>query len=145
MWRCARRVAVGLARGGTLRSVRRNEWYMRRWYGAREREYIQNLVAEKRCVLFMKGTPDNPMCGFSKAVCSILDVAGADFTAVDVLEDDGIRNEIKEFSDWPTIPQLYLSGEFVGGCDIIIDHYNKGELKEMLAKAGAMPSADNKD
>jgi monothiol glutaredoxin len=80
----------------------------------------------------MKGTPDAPQCGFSMAVSNILKVSKVDFTGVDVLADQNLREGIKVFSDWPTIPQLYVKGEFIGGCDIVKEMYESGELKELL-------------
>ena len=80
----------------------------------------------------MKGTPDAPQCGFSMAVSNILKILEVNFKGVNVLENEELRNGIKEFSDWPTIPQLYVKKEFVGGCDIIKEMYEKGELKELL-------------
>ena len=87
-------------------------------------------------VLFMKGTPVFPQCGFSAAVVGVLSHMGVQFKGVNVLDDDAIRQGIKDFSDWPTIPQLYVKGEFVGGCDIIREMYETGELLEMLNTHG---------
>jgi len=100
--------------------------------------FIATTVQEHPVVLFMKGTPDQPRCGFSSTVVQILDHLGVDFVGVDVLQDEGLRNEIKAFSDWPTIPQLYVKGEFVGGCDIVKEMFQAGELKSLVegAKAG---------
>ena len=80
----------------------------------------------------MKGTPDTPQCGFSMAVSNILKHLGVEFKGVNVLEDQNLRQGIKDFSDWPTIPQLYVKGEFIGGCDIVKDMFEKGELKKVL-------------
>lgn len=85
-------------------------------------------------VLFMKGVPDFPQCGFSSQVSQILRHLGVAFEGVNVLEDEDIRQGIKTFSDWPTIPQLYIKGEFIGGCDIIAEMFQSGELEEMLAE-----------
>ena len=87
-------------------------------------------------VLFMKGTPIFPQCGFSAAVVGVLSHVGVQFKGVNVLDDDEIRQGIKDFSDWPTIPQLYVKGEFVGGCDIIREMYETGELLEMFSTHG---------
>ena len=87
-------------------------------------------------VLFMKGTPVFPQCGFSAAVVGVLSHVGVQFKGVNVLDDDEIRQGIKDFSDWPTIPQLYVKGEFVGGCDIIREMYETGELLEMFSTHG---------
>jgi monothiol glutaredoxin len=101
------------------------------------RAFIADTVQEHPVVLFMKGTPDQPRCGFSSTVVQILDHLGVDFVGVDVLQDEGLRNEIKAFSDWPTIPQLYVKGEFVGGCDIVKEMFQAGELKALLDDTGA--------
>jgi len=96
------------------------------------RERIQDTIASNDVVLFMKGTPQAPRCGFSATVIQILDSLGAKYATVDVLNDPTIREGIKEFSDWPTIPQLYVKKEFVGGCDIVKELYGSGELEEKL-------------
>jgi monothiol glutaredoxin len=93
-------------------------------------------IASGDVVLFMKGTPVFPQCGFSAAVVQILSTLGVKFKAVDVLKDADIRQGIKEFSNWPTIPQLYVMGEFVGGCDIVREMFESGELKTYLAAKG---------
>jgi monothiol glutaredoxin len=98
-------------------------------------DLIRKQVTDNRVVLYMKGTPDAPQCGFSAAVVQILEACGADEVAtVDVLADPDIRQGIKEFSNWPTIPQLYVNGEFVGGADILREMYQKGELQKLLGK-----------
>jgi len=99
-------------------------------------ERIQSEIDENSVVLFMKGTPMFPQCGFSAAVVQALSVMGVKFKGVDVLEDMDIRDEIKEFSSWPTIPQLYVKGEFVGGCDIVREMYEAGELQQMFTEKG---------
>jgi len=96
-------------------------------------ERIKQTVESDDVVLFMKGTPDFPQCGFSGRAIQILRACGTQFASVDVLSDDGIRQGIKEYSNWPTIPQLYIKGEFVGGSDIILDMYDKGELQKKLS------------
>jgi monothiol glutaredoxin len=101
-------------------------------------EFIGKTVAEHSVVLFMKGTPDQPGCGFSAIVVQILDHLGVDFTGVNVLQSDELRQGIKSFSDWPTIPQLYVKGEFVGGSDIVREMFQTGELKSFLAEQGAL-------
>ena len=93
---------------------------------------IQNHIDTNDVCLFMKGTPDQPQCGFSMTVSNILKHLKVNFKGVNVLESDEMRKGIKEFTDWPTIPQLYIKGEFVGGCDIIKEMFEKGELKELL-------------
>ncbi|HVU03911.1 MAG TPA: Grx4 family monothiol glutaredoxin [Polyangiaceae bacterium] len=98
------------------------------------RDRIQKVIDENEVVLFMKGTPETPRCGFSATVVQILGNVGAEFASVDVLSDPAIREGIKEFSDWPTIPQLYVRKEFVGGCDIVKEMFGSGELEEKLGK-----------
>ncbi len=100
------------------------------------RERIEKLISEHPVVLFMKGTPQFPQCGFSGQVVQILDYLGASIHGVNVLEDDEIRRGVKEFANWPTIPQLYVKGEFVGGCDITREMFQSGELAAMLTEAG---------
>ena len=95
-------------------------------------DFIGRTVAEQPVVLFMKGVPDQPRCGFSSVVVQILDHLGVDFVGVDVLQSDELRDGIKTFSDWPTIPQLYVKGEFVGGSDIMMEMFESGELQQML-------------
>ena len=91
---------------------------------------IQNFVKENEVCLFMKGTPEVPQCGFSLAVSNVLKHLNVNFKGINVLEDPEIREGIKSYSDWPTIPQLYIKGEFIGGCDIIKEMFEKGELKK---------------
>ena len=98
---------------------------------------ISDIVQSNDVVLFMKGTPLFPQCGFSSRAIAILDHCGAKYETVDVLQDMEIRQGIKSFSDWPTIPQLYVGGEFVGGSDIMMEMYEAGELQQMLAEKGA--------
>ena len=93
---------------------------------------IKNIIESKSIVLFMKGTPDAPQCGFSMAVSNILKHLKVSFEGVNVLENNEIRQGIKDYTDWPTIPQLYVKGEFVGGCDIVKEMFEKGELKKLL-------------
>jgi monothiol glutaredoxin len=99
-------------------------------------ERIKKLIADNPVVLFMKGTPQFPQCGFSGQVVQILDYLGAPIVGVNVLEDAEIRQGIKEFVNWPTIPQLYVKGEFVGGCDIAREMFQSGELAALLTEAG---------
>ena len=93
---------------------------------------IKNIIESNSIVLFMKGTPDAPQCGFSMAVSNILKHLKVSFEGVNVLESNEIRQGIKDYTDWPTIPQLYIKGEFVGGCDIVKEMFEKGELKKLL-------------
>jgi len=96
-------------------------------------QQIDKVVKENNVVLFMKGTPDFPQCGFSQRVTAILNEYGVPYAAVNVLLSDAIRQGIKDYSDWPTIPQLYVKAEFIGGCDIVSEMHASGELKELLA------------
>ena len=97
---------------------------------------IEKLIGENDVCLFMKGTPDTPQCGFSMAVSNVLKHLNINFKGINVLEDENLRQGIKEFSDWPTIPQLYVKKEFIGGCDIIKEMYESGELKKVLDSKG---------
>ena len=97
---------------------------------------IQNHIDANEVCLFMKGTPDAPQCGFSMAVSNMLKILEVDFKGINVLEDQNLREGIKTFSDWPTIPQLYIKKEFVGGCDIVKEMYENGELKKVLEDKG---------
>ena len=96
------------------------------------KEKIKNLINDNQICLFMKGTPDAPRCGFSMAVSNVLKHLNVDFKGINVLEDQNLRQGIKDFSDWPTIPQLYVKQEFIGGCDIVKEMFEKGELKKLL-------------
>ena len=100
------------------------------------KKIIQNHIDNNDVCLFMKGTPDAPQCGFSMAVTNLLKILEVNFKSVNVLEDQSIREGIKIFSDWPTIPQLYVKKEFVGGCDIIKEMYENGELKKKFDDKG---------
>jgi len=100
--------------------------------------FIAKTLEENPVVLFMKGVPEQPQCGFSAVVVQILDHLGVDFVGVNVLQDDALRQGIKEFTDWPTIPQLYVKGEFVGGADIVREMFSTGELKPFLAEQGVI-------
>lgn len=102
---------------------------------------IDTMVASNDVVLFMKGTPLFPQCGFSSKAVAILEHLGVGFDSVDVLQDMEVRQGIKEFSDWPTIPQLYVKGEFVGGSDIMMEMYEAGELGELMAEKKVAPAA----
>jgi monothiol glutaredoxin len=99
-------------------------------------ERIKQDITDNQVVLFMKGTPVFPQCGFSAAVVQILTHLGVKFKGIDVLADPSIRQGIKDFSSWPTIPQLYVKGEFVGGCDIIREMFEAGELQDFLREQG---------
>ena len=97
---------------------------------------IQGHIDTNEVCLFMKGTPDAPQCGFSMAVLNMLKILEVKYQGINVLESQALREGIKEFSDWPTIPQVYIKGEFVGGCDIVKEMYENGELKKVLEDKG---------
>ena len=105
-------------------------------------QQIEHTIGANDVVVFMKGTPSFPQCGFSAAVVQILNHLGVDFKGVDVLSDPGLRNGIKEFTQWPTIPQLYVKGEFIGGCDIIREMFSSGELVETFQAKGVAVSVE---
>ena len=100
------------------------------------KKVIQDHIDNNEVCLFMKGTPDAPQCGFSMAVSNMLKILNVNFQGINVLEDQSIREGIKTFSDWPTIPQLYIKKEFIGGCDIVKEMYESGELKTLLDNKG---------
>lgn len=106
-------------------------------------EFIGKNVATYPVMLFVKGTPESPMCGFSKGVMDVFNYLGVAFKTVDVLSDPMIRDGIKKFTDWPTIPQVFIRGEFVGGFDIVRDLFETGELEKKLLSAGVLPSKEN--
>ena len=99
--------------------------------------FLDSAVKDHDVVLFMKGTPDSPRCGFSGLAVQILDHIGVAFVGVDVLQSEALREGIKNYSDWPTIPQLYVKGEFVGGADIMMEMYENGELQQVLSPSAA--------
>ena len=104
-------------------------------------EAIKKTVTENDVVLYMKGTPVFPQCGFSSTVVQILDYVGAEYASVNVLEDPGIRQGIKDYNNWPTIPQIFVKGEFIGGCDIVKEMFETGELRTMLTDKGIKTNA----
>jgi monothiol glutaredoxin len=114
------------------------------------RDFIQNAIGENEVMLFMKGTPHEPACGFSARTSAALNTLGVQYAALDILPDPRIRQELSELSGWPTIPQLFVKGELVGGCDIVTEMYENGELAELLGveqptdngEAEAPPAAD---
>lgn len=118
-----------------------------RWISTEIKNAIDEAVSSSPVVLFMKGTPEFPQCGFSRATIQTLGQQGVDpekFAAYNVLEDDDLRLGIKEYSEWPTIPQLYVNGEFVGGCDIVMQMAKSGELAELLEESNALiPEEDD--
>jgi monothiol glutaredoxin len=104
-------------------------------------ERIKARIGSGPVVLFMKGTPDFPQCGFSAQTVAALRACGARFESVDIFEDPELREALKQYSSWPTYPQLYVNGELVGGCDIALEMYRNGELKKLLEEAGAVTAA----
>jgi monothiol glutaredoxin len=102
------------------------------------RAFIEQTLTNHSVVLFMKGVPDSPKCGFSSVVVQILDHLGVDFVGVDVLQDQALRDGVKTFTDWPTIPQLYVKSEFIGGADIVREMFGSGELKTLLTEQGVL-------
>jgi len=103
--------------------------------------WIDGQVKSTDVVLFMKGTPDQPMCGFSGRLVQILDYVGVPYQGINVLESEALRQGIKDYSSWPTIPQLFVKGEFVGGCDIVTEMFQSGELKQLFAEKGVVQPA----
>ena len=103
------------------------------------RDAIQDAIADHEVILFMKGTPERPMCGFSARTSAALEALGAEYAAVDILPDPRIRQELSAISNWPTIPQLFVKGELLGGCDIVTEMYESGELAQAL---GVEPASD---
>jgi len=103
---------------------------------------IDNAVKGNDVLLFMKGTPTFPQCGFSSVVVQVLDYLGVEYQAVNVLDDQGVREGFKAYSNWPTIPQLYVKGEFVGGCDIVKEMFEQGELRPMFEDKGVALAAE---
>jgi monothiol glutaredoxin len=104
-------------------------------------DWIDNQVKSTDVVLFMKGTPDQPMCGFSGRLVQILDYVGVPYSGINVLESEALRQGIKDYSNWPTIPQLFVKGEFIGGCDIVTEMFQSGELKQLFAEKGVVQPA----
>ncbi len=104
-------------------------------------DHIKNTVEGNDVVLYMKGTPVFPQCGFSSMAVKILEITGVDFKAENVLEDMAVREGIKEYAQWPTIPQLYVKGEFIGGSDIMREMFESGELKALMREKGVLPDA----
>src|SRR5919198_516941 len=126
----------GSARDGQARALPQKETEMS------IEQFIENEVKSNDVVLFMKGTPQFPMCGFSGQVVQILDYIGVPYKGLNVLESDELRNGIKAYSNWPTIPQLYVKGEFVGGCDIVREMFQAGELQTFLKDKGVAAKAE---
>lgn len=105
------------------------------------KDFIENEVKTNDVVVFMKGTPDFPQCGFSGQVVQILDYVGVEYKGINVLADDDLRQGIKDYSDWPTVPQLYIKGEFLGGCDIVREMFQAEELQTHLSEKGIATKA----
>ena len=103
--------------------------------------WIGEQVKSNDVVLFMKGTPEQPMCGFSGRLVQILDYVGVPYVGINVLESEALRQGIKDYANWPTIPQLYVKGEFVGGCDIVTEMFQSGELKQLFSEKGIVQPA----
>jgi monothiol glutaredoxin len=99
------------------------------------KERIKQQIGSDKIVLYMKGTPQAPMCGFSAQAVRLLNATGAKFSSFDILSDPEVRQGLKEYSNWPTFPQLYVNGELIGGCDIMTDMYQSGELQQLIAQA----------
>jgi len=140
-----RGVALATRPSAILNSQLRNAQFVqqRRLLSDDSRKKIDAAVKANPVVVFMKGTPSTPQCGFSRAVAQILDVQGVPkdkLKTYNVLEDQELREGIKEYSSWPTIPQVYLGGEFVGGCDIMLQMHQSGELAQLLADKDVLPS-----
>ncbi|KAK8795626.1 hypothetical protein WA158_000283 [Blastocystis sp. Blastoise] len=115
----------------------------RRQYDPKEvKEFINKIVTENPVMLFMKGTPSNPMCGFSYKAVQILKTLGSDFASANILTSEAVKDGLKEVSHWQTYPQLFIKGEFVGGCDIMMQLYESGELKKMLEEAGSISNEE---
>ncbi|KAI1165631.1 glutaredoxin [Nemania serpens] len=140
-----RQAARPVARQALLRPTPFLTAFQQRLLSDHTKDAIEKAVGSAPVVLFMKGTPETPQCGFSRASIQILGLQGVDpakFAAFNVLEDDELRSGIKEFSDWPTIPQLYLDKEFVGGCDILVSMHQDGSLAKMLEEKGVLAPLD---
>ncbi|KAJ1820931.1 monothiol glutaredoxin grx5 [Coemansia sp. RSA 2671] len=133
----ARRSLLQSSRGAGLAPVHR--YLAARFITDHAKATIDDAVKQNDLVVFMKGTPDEPMCGFSRAVVQVLQMHGVDeIASVNCLQDPEIREGIKEYTDWPTIPQVYVKGEFIGGCDVMVQMHQSGELHELLVKEGIL-------
>ncbi|KAK0218267.1 monothiol glutaredoxin-5 [Armillaria fumosa] len=146
MFGAAIRSSAGLLRSSVTTALASSRTVgCRRFLSQEVRSKIQAAITETPVVLFMKGTPDYPQCGFSRAAIQVLDLHNVPVEKMktfDVLEDPELRNAIKEFSEWPTIPQLYVKGEFVGGCDILLSMHQSGELEKLLAENEVIPKME---
>ncbi|KAF2884053.1 hypothetical protein ILUMI_22118 [Ignelater luminosus] len=110
--------------------------FITRHFAIKSKQEIEELLNKNKVVVFMKGVPEEPRCGFSNAVVQVLRMHGVPYDSHDVLKDDSLREGIKDFSNWPTIPQVFINGEFIGGCDIVLQMHQSGDLIEELQKAG---------
>ncbi|KAJ2683404.1 monothiol glutaredoxin grx5 [Coemansia spiralis] len=133
----ARRSLLQSSRGAGLAPTHR--YLAARFITDHAKATIDDAIKQNDLVVFMKGTPDEPMCGFSRAVVQVLQMHGVDeIASVNCLQDPEIREGIKEYTDWPTIPQVYVKGEFIGGCDVMVQMHQSGELHELLVKEGIL-------
>ncbi|PPQ71898.1 hypothetical protein CVT24_006872 [Panaeolus cyanescens] len=145
MFRTTLRSSVQLLSRRAPSTILRTQGTAYRYLTQEARSQIQKAIEASPVVLFMKGTPDQPQCGFSRAVVQILEMQGVPpekLKAYNVLADPELRSGIKEFSDWPTIPQLYVNGEFVGGCDILLGMHQSGELETYFESKGIIPKLE---
>ncbi|KAJ4470158.1 thioredoxin-like protein [Lentinula aciculospora] len=145
MFRASLRSPIFSLRPSAAKSLTASRTIAARFLSQEARGQIQNAVKSSPVVLFMKGTPDLPECGFSRAAVQVLDlhrVPPEKMKTYNVLTDDELRSGIKEFSDWPTIPQLYVNGEFVGGCDILLGMHQSGELEDLLVTNDIIPKVE---
>ncbi|KAI8828438.1 monothiol glutaredoxin-5 [Chytridium lagenaria] len=131
--------AFRLVRSPVVSNLPATNAVWRRWLSDDLRAKIDKAVNATPVLVFMKGTRQAPQCGFSKAVVDILNNEGVDYKTVNVLADEEVRTGIKEYTSWPTIPQVFVKGEFVGGCDILMSMFKSGELEKMLVKEGLIP------
>ncbi|KAF5362244.1 hypothetical protein D9756_002659 [Leucocoprinus leucothites] len=145
MFRPALRSSTRLLRGTTPSSFLTGRLAAYRFISQEVRSKIQKAIDSKPVVLFMKGTPDAPQCGFSRAAVQVLEIQGVPpekLQTYNVLQDEELRQSIKEFSEWPTIPQIYVNGEFVGGCDILLSMHQSGTLENLLENNGVIPKVE---
>ncbi|TFY78559.1 hypothetical protein EWM64_g5452 [Hericium alpestre] len=144
MFRSAFKTSFALARSAPTAPPSVPSFVLRRLLSTESRAQIQKAVESSPLVVFMKGTPDLPECGFSRAVIQVLDLHGVPpekMQTYNVLEDSELRSGIKEFSEWPTVPQVYVNSEFVGGCDILLGLHQSGELEDLLQKNNIIPKS----
>ncbi|KAJ3995026.1 monothiol glutaredoxin-5 [Lentinula boryana] len=145
MFRASLQSPIFSLRPSAAKSLTASRVIAARYLSREARAQIQNAVKSSPLVLFMKGTPDLPECGFSRAAVQVLDLHGVPpekMKTYNVLADDELRRGIKEFSEWPTIPQLYVNGEFIGGCDILLGMHQSGELENLLITSDIIPKVE---